>query len=118
MKKLFVGCVVLAVCAHGLPAGQKGWFGFGAAITGDGIFNPTVLSAKIDTVEPHSPAAEKGIAVGDEIVQVENTEVTGHKARELKPLMEKQVGETLHLRLKRSNGETYSVAIVAAQSPK
>jgi hypothetical protein len=32
--------------------------------------------------------------------------------------MQKEVGQTLHLKLKRANGETYSVALVAATQPK
>ena len=68
-------------------------------------------------MEPKSPAADKSIAVGDEIIQVENTDVPRHKASELKPLMQKAVGESLHLKLKRPNGETYSVTLIAAKRP-
>lgn len=110
---LFVGCLFLQVAA----AGEKGWFGFSTTIRLSGIFPPTLASVTVDGVEPKSPAAEKSIAVGDEIIQVENTEVPGHKASELKPLMQKQVGEVLHLKLKRANGETYSVSLVAAKHP-
>src|SRR3954447_11251013 len=118
MRKLLLGFLVIAAWTQAVCAGEKGWFGFGADIKVDGILSPTLVWVKISKVEPGSPAAEKGIVVGDEIVQVENTDVPGHKARELKPMMQKQVGETLHLRLKRASGETYAVGLVAAKSPK
>ena len=118
MRKLLVGFIVLTVWTHAVWAGEKGWFGFGADIKVDGILSPTLVWVKISKVEPASPAAQKGVAVGDEILQVDNTDVPGHKARELKPLMQKQVGETLHLRLKHANGETYSAALIAVQPPK
>jgi C-terminal processing protease CtpA/Prc len=118
MKKPLLCLLLIGAWTHGVWAGEKGWFGFGVAIKGEGFFNPTVLSATVDKVEPNSPAAEKGIVGGDEIIQVENTDVAGHKASELKPLLQKQVGETLHLRLKRAGGETYSVSLIAAQKPR
>ena len=117
MKKLLLICFLLAGLTDAGFAGEKGWFGFEGSIKADGFFNPTVVSATIAKVEPKSPAAEKNIAVGDQIVQVEDTDVPGHKATELKPLMQKQVGESLHLRLKRPNGETYSVTLVAIKRP-
>ena len=117
MKKLLVCCLLVAAWTFQLWAEEKGWFGFGTAIRGTGLFNPTILSATVDSVEPKSPAADKSIAVGDEIIQVENTDVPRHKASGLKPLMQKAVGESLHLKLKRPNGETYSVTLIAAKRP-
>ena len=117
MKKLalvlFAGVLFIQVAR----AGEKGWFGFSTAIRLSGLFPPRIASVTVEGVEPKSPAAEKSIAVGDEIIQVENTDVPGQKASELKPLMQKQVGEVLHLKLKRAKGETYSVSLVAAKRP-
>ena len=117
MKKPLLCLLLIGAWTHAVWAGEKGWFGFGVAIKGEGYFNPTLHSVTVDKVEPNSPASEKGIAVSDEIIRVENTDVAGHKASELKPLMQKQVGEILHLRLKRPGGETYSVSLIAAQKP-
>jgi C-terminal processing protease CtpA/Prc len=98
--------------------GRKRVVGFGVTIKGEGFFlNPVLAAVTIDTVDAHSPAAEKGIAVGDEILQLENTPVPGHRALELRPLLQKSVGESLHLRLKRPNGESYSVTLIAAKKP-
>ena len=88
-------------------------------VDGSGFFlNPTVKSAAITKVVANSPAAEQKLAIGDEIVEVEGRTVAGSKAKELKPLMQKSVGETLHLRLKRKSGQLYSAALVAAPRPK
>ena len=117
MKRLPVCAFLVMAVIPAVLAAEKGWFGFEGAIKADGFFNPTVVAATIAKVEPKSPAAEKNISVGDEIVQIETTEVAGHKAKELKPLMQKDVGESLHLKLKRPNGEIYSVTLVAAKHP-
>jgi C-terminal processing protease CtpA/Prc len=117
MKKLALAFLLLVFVCTGATAGEKGWFGFGVKVAGEGFFlNPTVRSITIESIAPHSPASKQHIAVGDQITQVENTEVAGHKASELKPLMQKQVGETVRLRLKRPNGETYSVTLTAVKS--
>ena len=118
MKKLLVCLLSIALLPQAVSAGEKGWFGFGVAIKAEGfVLNPVLVSVTIDSVEAHSPAAEKGIAVGDEIIQLETTEVRGHRALELRSLMQKQVGETLHLRLKQPNGESYAVTLIAAKRP-
>jgi C-terminal processing protease CtpA/Prc len=118
MKKLLLVFILVAASTGGVSAAEKGWFGFGVSIKGEGfLLNPILRFVKIDTVEARSPAAEKGIAIGDEIIQLENTEVPGHRALELKSLMQRSVGESLHLKLKRPNGETYSVTLVAAKKP-
>jgi hypothetical protein len=44
--------------------------------------------------------------------------VPGRKASELKPLIQKEAGESLHLKLKRRNGETYSVTLVAVKATR
>jgi C-terminal processing protease CtpA/Prc len=118
MKKIAFFFLLAAAMIHSAVAGEKGWFGFGVTIKGEGFFlNPILRAVTVDTVEARSPAAEKGIAIGDEIIRLENTNVAGHRALELRPLMQKVVGEPLHLILKRPNGETYSVTLVAAKKP-
>ncbi|MEY2506011.1 MAG: hypothetical protein QOH01_340 [Verrucomicrobiota bacterium] len=119
MKRLLLCVLLVGAWTQLACAGEKGWFGFGVAIKGEGFFlNPILASATVDVVQPKSPAAEKGIAVGDEVLQIEGTDVPGTRALKLRPLMQKEVGQTLHLKLKRANGETYSVALVAATPPK
>jgi C-terminal processing protease CtpA/Prc len=118
MKKLLCCALLIALLPYAARAGEKGWFGFGVTIKGEGFFlNPILVAVTIDTVEAHSPAAEKGIAVGDEILQLESTLVSGHRALELRSLMQKSVGDPLHLRLKRPNGDSYSATLIAAKKP-
>src|SRR4051812_46815525 len=119
MKRFLLCLLFVGALIQQLSAAEKGWFGFGVAVKLEGfILNPSLTAVTIDTVEPKSPSAEKAIAVGDEILQVDGTDVPGSKALKLKALMQKEVGQTLHLRLKRPNGETYSVALIAIKSPK
>jgi C-terminal processing protease CtpA/Prc len=118
MKKSVVCFLLITGFIHAASAAEKGWFGFGVAIKGEGFFlNPILRSVTVDTVEARSPAGEKGMAIGDEIIRLENTDVSGHRALELRPLMQRSVGESLHLRLKRPNGDNYSVTLIAAKKP-
>ena len=94
--------------------GQAGVFGFGVSIDGEGFFlNPTLKTVTIKNLPPGLPAALAGIAAGDQLVEVEGRAVAGEKAKELEPLLKKDAGQTLTLRLKRQSGEFYSVTMVA-----
>ena len=116
MKKLLLVVLALTwVFTSNLVAAEKGWFGFGLKVEGSGFLSLTVQSVTVESIAPHSPASEQPIAVGDEIIQVEETTVPGRRAWELKPLLQKQVGETIHLRLKRPTGETYSATLTAVK---
>lgn len=96
-------------------AGEKGYFGFALSINAEGMFwNPTLLSVKIATVSPKSPAAEAGMVTGDEIIEVAGKPVPGAKGNDLKAQVEKEIGQALQLKLRRANGEVAAVTLVAA----
>lgn len=118
MKKLLLaGLLSLAIASGAAAAPEKGYFGFRIeAQTSGFMFNPTVKRVSIKSVEPNSPAAGR-VAVGDEIIEAEGHAVPGGKALELKPMLQKSPGETVHLKLKRANGESYSVELTAVKRP-
>jgi C-terminal processing protease CtpA/Prc len=119
MKKLCLSALVLTFVSTSMAvAAEKGWFGFGLKVEGSGFLSLTVHSVTVESIAPHSPASEQSIAVGDQIIQVEETTVPGRRAWELKPLIQKQVGETVRLRLKRPAGDTYSVTLTAVKAPR
>ena len=98
---------------------DKGWFGLVVNVDGSGFsFNPVLRSVTISKVIAGSPAATQGLASGDQVTEVEGLVVAGRRAKEVELVMQKSVGETLHLRLKRPNGEVYSAVLVAAAKPK
>jgi C-terminal processing protease CtpA/Prc len=95
----------------------KGFFGLEVAVDGEGFFlNPTLRTITIQKVVPKSPAAQAGIAAGDQIIEVEGRTVAGTKGRALEPLMRKKVGEALHL-LKRPNGGSFKAILIAVAKP-
>ncbi len=114
-------CVIIAILlgAGPIAAAEKGWFGFAAHVTAGSIFSfdPTISTIKIEKVEPNSPAARAGLVAGDEVLELENVKVTGNKASQLKPHMQKTVGQTLHLRLRHADGREYSAVLTAAAKP-
>ena len=92
-----------------------GTFGFAIDVDGEGFFlNPTLRTVTIKSVVPGRPAATAGIKPGDQIVEVEGRPVLGAKAGDLQPLLKKNVGETLALRLRKPSGDLYVVSLVAA----
>lgn len=98
-------------------AAENGWFGFALAIDAEGILNPKLRSIKIEKVFPGSPAAKAGLAVGDMIVEIEGIAVAGTKAATLKAAIQKPVGETLRLKIKRGSDATLDVAVIAGPQP-
>lgn len=115
---LIVATVFLLSSAIAL-AGERGFFGFGLSVSGKGFpLNPTITRVTIASVLPGTPAARGGIGVGDEIVKAAGVVVAGKKGKELQALARREVGQTLHLELKRPSGELYAVALVAVRRPK
>ena len=118
MKKLLLAALLsLALAAEAAAAPEKGYFGFKLAVSTSGfMLNPTVDRVTVGGVAPNSPAAGR-VGVGDEIIEAEGHAVPGGKALQLKPLLQKSPGETVHLKLKRADGESYSVEITAVKRP-
>jgi C-terminal processing protease CtpA/Prc len=120
MARVRRSLIVLALCASGAVAlaADKGYLGISVKIEGEGVFwNPTLKSARIARVAPGSPAAQAGVAAGDEIVEVEGKRVAGAKGRELQPYLEREVGQPLRLVLKTASGELKPVTLVAGPKP-
>jgi C-terminal processing protease CtpA/Prc len=106
--------LALGLLVSGVNGAEHGWFGMRVKVDGTGFFlNPT-----IQEVVPDSPAAQEYLAAGDQIIEIEGRVVAGKKAKELEPLMEKAVGEALHLRIKRADGKLFSAVLIAAPQPK
>ncbi len=94
-------------------AAERGTFGFEVSVNADGILSPTLIWAKIAKIKPASPAEKAGMKVGDEIVEVEGHTVAGAKASLITPLMKKDVGQILNLKVKRGT-DTIPLQLTAA----
>lgn len=96
-------------------AGERGYFGFGFSLDAEGVFwNPTLRSVKIERVAPQSPAAAAGLIAGDEVVEVAGRVVAGAKGKEIQAHIEKDIGESVQMKVRHANGETAVVTMVAA----
>jgi len=116
MKSLRIALVgLLASVTLSAVAGEKGFLGLMLSVDGDGFFlNPTLKSVKIDQVVPNSPAAKAGIEPGDLVLEIEGKKIAGAKANDMKPHLEKEVGQTVRLAIQKSNGEVKQFTVVAA----
>jgi C-terminal processing protease CtpA/Prc len=100
-------------------AGERGFFGFSLAVASEGFsFNPVLKSIKVAKVTPDSPAAQAGLKDGDEIIEVAGRTVAGSKAKEMMALAQKEVGQSLQLKVKRPEGETRALTLVAVKKPE
>jgi C-terminal processing protease CtpA/Prc len=107
--------VCLLVLAASAWAADSGYFGISVSVDGEGFFlNPTLKSIRIEKVVPNSPAAKAGITPGDFLIEIEGHPVPGTKADVLKPYMQREVGQTTRLLVKKSSGEVVSLVLVAA----
>lgn len=92
------------------------YHGFGIAVDVSWLMN--VKSAIINKVEADSPASRAGIAVGDEITEIEGCEIPGCGAFKSEKLMKKPIGEVLALKLRRQDGSEYIAKVVGEAWPE
>lgn len=105
---------LLAMAAVAVATTEKGYFGLTVDVRGTRLtLNPTLETATVKQVVAGSPAARAGIVAGDEILEVEGHVVAGSMSDEIVPLMVKQAGQSLTLKLRRVSGAVYSVTLVA-----
>ena len=109
---------ILLVSVSLLASSNSGWLGIFISVKGSGVFwNPTVESIAITEVVSNSPAALAHLSAGDMILEIEGTSVVGAKGSLLRSKMKREVGELLHLKLQRKNGEAYFATLKAAKKP-
>ena len=111
--------LLAGMLAHALPAAaaERGWFGIGVNIEESGdAASRVVHTVTIESVTPDSPAAKAGLAAGDVILEADSVPLPGLKMSELRETMGKAVGETLHLKVRRS-GSVRVVTLVAVAAP-
>jgi S1-C subfamily serine protease len=116
----FLGLALGLACIPALarPAKEKGWFGFAVSVDVEGFsLNPTLRTAKIETVVPSSPADIGGLLAGDLIVEAQGVTVAGAKAEALKVAVQRAVGETLQLTIKRGSSAPRVVVLTAIAKP-
>ena len=86
-------------------AGERGYFGFGFKIDGEGLMsNPTL----------RSPAALAGMQVGDAVIEVAGQAIAGAKGKDIQAHIEKDIGETVQIKLRQRNGDMVVIKMVAA----
>ena len=90
----------------------SGRIGFSLKVQADGFFNPKVTKVVVELVEPGSQAQTAGLALGDELIKVQDIEVPGTDASVLKPHMEFVSGKPKKLLFRRPNGQTYEATLV------
>src|ERR1700730_10236512 len=102
---VFFTLVVVFACPS-YAASPK--LGFAVSVEGEGFFfNPLVTRILVTEVKKASLAEAAGIRAGDIIIRIQGQSVVGRRARELRPLMDFNPGETRTLRLQRSDGTEY-----------
>ncbi len=111
--------ILFAVSLASASAAERAWYGFHIKPETAGFpLNPIVKSVVIDKVKVNSPASAQHIRVGDEIIEADGRIVRGARAMQLIFLLNKEPGNVLHLRLKRADGESYTVVVQGIKKPR
>lgn len=116
MNIRFVATLTALILAFSASAwaGERGYFGFAFSLDAEGAFwNPTIRAAKIAKVSPKSPAALAGIVVGDEVIEVAGKVVAGAKGKDMQAQIEKDIGESVQMKVRHANGEVATITMVA-----
>ena len=110
-------CVTFGLTIKQVTAQQpSGRIGFSLKVQADGFFKTKVTKIVVDLVEPGSQAQTAGLALGDELIKVQDVEVPGTDASVLKPHMEFVSGKPKRLVFRRPNGQTYEATLVKPQA--
>lgn len=104
-----VFCSTITQATAQQPSGR---IGFSLKVQADGFFNPKVTKVVVELVEPGSQAQTAGLALGNELIKVQDVEVPGTDASVLKPHMEFVSGKPKKLVFRRPNGQTYEATLV------
>lgn len=104
-----VFCSTISQANAQQPSGR---IGFSLKVQADGFFNPKVTKVVVELVEPGSQAQTAGLALGDELIKVQDVDVPGTDASVLKPHMEFVSGKPKKLVFRRPNGQTYEATLV------
>lgn len=119
------GPAVMALCMLALlftqgaaaqPSDRK--IGFGIQVYTDGFFSSTVTKIAVTQVTVDSQAQAAGVAVGDELVRIQDTVVPGGSAPRLKEHMDFVPGVPKKITFRRANGSEYDVVFVRAAASK
>lgn len=99
-------------------AASDGWFGFSLAVeVGGTVLKPRIESAAISKVAPGSPADRQHVTLADLLSEVEGTPIARMTPDEFKAKMKKSVGDELTLTLRKSDGASRTVVLVATARP-
>lgn len=106
-------CVVFAFIIKQATAQQtSSRIGFNLEFQLTGIFSPVVSKVIVTNVSLGSQAQTVGLAVGDELIRVQDFEVAGSEASALKPHMEFVAGKPKKLVLRKPDGRTYEAILM------
>lgn len=114
MRIVLLAAALLAASASSAEAPEP-FFGYSIQVDVD--YTLDLESAVITAVVPGSPAAKAGIRQGDSITEIESCAVPGCGAYKAKRLMDKAIGEPLHLKLKHADGTVFSATLVGIAPP-
>lgn len=102
--------------AEAQPSEKK--IGFTVQVLTDGFVNVTVAKIVVTQVSPDSQALAAGVAIGDEVVKIQETTVPGNSVLKLKEHMAFVPGSPKKMTFKRLTGAQYDVVFVRPAEPK
>ena len=106
----------LLACARVLAATPDGWFGLSLNVEIESV-DRVVQTVTVREVLPDSPASERHLVAGDQVIEIEGRRIAGMTLEALQSLIRKPIGEALQLRLQPPIGDAYAVVLTASDVP-
>ena len=102
--------------AHAQSSDKK--IGFGVSVSTDGWFSSTIAKVAVSQVIADTQASVAGVAVGDEVIRIQEVTVPGNSASKLQEHMDFVPGVPKKILFKRPNGSEYEVVFTRVMPPK
>lgn len=91
---------------------EKGVTGLGFKVDAEGAFwNPTIKRLSVESIAAGSAAERAGVMNGDEVLEIAGVPVNGLTADQIKPLLNKEIGTVITIKVRRRNSETHTLSL-------
>lgn len=110
--KLSFLLVLVMLATYPVAHQFSGVLGFSLQVHADGFFKPKVIKVLVNLVESGSQAETAGLALGDELIRVQDLSLPGTDTVFLKPHMEFFKDTPKKLVFRKPNGQTYEAILI------
>jgi len=111
MKTMLITIVLLLLSTNVFA--RDGEFGLGLYVTTKGFFSPKLETVVVSEIIDGQSAHREGVVVGDDILSIDGCTIPGCSAKKAQNIMKKDVGESILITIRTTDGKTKEIELVA-----